>query len=519
VATLAFVVVLTAVALQFVSVYWAVVDCETDSVKQWLIAGGTLVPAVLRRFLPAVALLSAAALFGCYPATAAAFALTAYSAASRIGSGRRLALVATMAGVLPLGIAVVGSQFQWKSVLAAFGFGVVVCVVVPTMLGLVLGQRERLLVALRQQTGYLRRTSELADSAARLQERTRIAGEMHDLLGHRLSLISLYAGALELDAAKGSDEAKLIRYTVANAMDELRGVLGVLREAGHDERATHPAGSIGLRCDIVELVAQSRAAGIPVDLAWHGSDLHGVAPAIRRAVHRIVREALTNVHRHAPGSAARVEVERTAERVRVGVSNAAGPGGGHPAGSGSGLVGAQERVRLLGGTLSAGPAPGGGFDVRAELPFDATAAPSPSVPANAAATGDGGPVRRGDRWARAGMSAVLSTGLVGAIAIVNLAFGYVLFEPSAQAGAEPAVKLGMSRQEVTDLVGDDPLVRLAAQGAEPDRAPDLQCLYGFDGYGYGLEDVTPGPWRVWRYCFRQDRLVEVVHFDLPDPGN
>jgi signal transduction histidine kinase len=517
---LAFVVVLTAVTVRFLSVYWAVVDCETDPAKQWLIAGGALVPAVLRRWLPATALLAAAALFGWYPATAAAFALTAYGAVSRIRSGRRLAAVAGVAGVVPLGVALVGSGFQWKSVLAAFGFGVVVCVVVPTMLGLVLGQRERLLSALRQQTAYLRRNNELADSAARLQERTRIAGEMHDLLGHRLSLISLYAGALELDAGKGADEAKLIRGTVANAMDELRRILGILREAGHDDRTVHPDASIGTRADIAELVAQSRAAGIPVDLVWHGADLHGVAPAIRRAVHRIVREALTNVHRHAGGCAATVVVERAADRIRVGVSNAAGSGGIEAGGSGSGLVGVQERVRLLGGALLARPAPGGGFQVVAELPFDPSAAPSRTGSTHAAAAGGGrvaGRSRLGERLARAGMSAVLSTGLVGAIAIVNLAFSYVVFEPSAQAAeAEAPIRLGMTREEVTAVTGeDDPFVRLAAQRAEPARAPDVRCLYVIDG----AVEASPDVWPIRRYCFRADRLVEVVRFDLPDPGD
>ena len=113
------------------------------------------------------------------------------------------------------------------------------------------------------------------------------------------------------------------------------------------------------------------------------------------------------------------------------------------------------------------------------------------------------------------MSAVLGTGLVGAIAIVNLAFGYVTFaSESGDAAAE--IRVGMSREAVTALIGDDdPFVHLAARPVEPSRQPDTQCVYQLSG------DTEPASraWPVRRYCFRQDRLVEVSDFDLPDPGN
>lgn len=561
-ATLALVVLLTNVATRFVSVYWAAIDCATDPARQWLIAGCTLVPAVLRHRLPTAALLMAAALFGWYPAAAAAFALTAYSSAFRISSGRRLAVVTGLAAVIPLAVASIGSAFQWQSVITAYGFGVVVCLMVPTMLGLLIGQRERLLLALRQQTGYLRRNYELADSAARLQERSRIAGEMHDLLGHRLSLISLYAGALELDAASSAgraDEAKLIRGTVVGAMDELRRILGVLREAGNDTSAVLPAETAGTRSDIADLVAQSRTAGVPVHLSWAGDDLRDAAPATRRAVHRIVREALTNVHRHAAGASATVVVRRDAERVRVEVDNGPGrPGVGaaQPPGTGSGLVGVQERVRLLGGALWTGRAADGGFRLAANLPVrpaldgavndeaaEAHAAPEPaSGPAartvDPAGAGAPVPARRfgsADRWARAGMSAVLSTGLAGTIAIVNLAFGYVSFQP-ASANLDPTavIRVGTPRQEVVDLIGDDdPILRLAARPGQPPVPPGAQCMYQLAPVALD-EQVGPGGpgdidsepplgaprvWTVRRHCFSQERLVQILDFPLTDPGD
>jgi signal transduction histidine kinase len=594
-AVLALVAALTNVATRFVSVYWAGIDCETNPAMQWLVVGGALVPTVLRRRLPTIALVMAAALFGWFPATAAAFALAAYSAVVRVRSRRRLVTASALAAVIPLGVALVGSRFQWESVFTAFGFGVVVCVMVPAMLGLLLEQRDRLVVALRQQTGYLRRNYELADSAARLQERSRIAGEMHDLLGHRLSLISLYAGALELDAARSverasaagprgrlafagddgredagvgapdtdqADEARLIRETVATAMGELRRILGVLRGAGHDSSTVLPAETAGAKEDITDLVAQSQAAGVEVELVWSGADLLDAAPATRRAVHRIVREALTNIHRHATGASARVVVERDGERVRIEISNGVGSGGrrsDQPAGSGSGLVGVQERVRLLGGAFWAGPSSDGGFHLVADLPINPSPAgepigdhpllvrgparravvADPSIPAGRRA-GAGRPAghqagragqRPGERWARAGMAAVLSTGLAGTIAIVNLAFGYVVFQPTSDE-RDPAelVKVGMPRSEVVQLVGDgNPFIGVAARGVEPARAPNAACIY--QTYGPKLDTggtpqpdagqrtaaPTPTVWSFRRYCFVQDRLVDIDEFDVPEP--
>src|SRR5206468_5123409 len=116
-------------------------------------------------------------------------------------------------------------------------------------------------------------------------------------------------------------EVRLIRTTVGTAMHELRTILGVLREAGHGGGEVAPADAIGTRADVTHLVNESRAAGVKVELDWIGADLTGAPPSVRRAVHRVVREALTNVHRHAGGAPARVVVERNVARVRVSVRN------------------------------------------------------------------------------------------------------------------------------------------------------------------------------------------------------
>ncbi len=129
----------------------------------------------------------------------------------------------------------------------------------------------------------------------------------------------------------------------------------------------------GTRADVDALVLASRKAGTPVELQWVGDDLTGLDPSVRRAVHRLVREALTNVHKHAPGMPTRVRVEHQAETVGVEIGNRLPA----PATTvtiaprtGLGLIGLQERVRLAGGTLTTGP-DGGRFVVRALLPIAA----------------------------------------------------------------------------------------------------------------------------------------------------
>jgi signal transduction histidine kinase len=162
------------------------------------------------------------------------------------------------------------------------------------------GERARRFEALRERNTILERANRLHAEQARLQEQARIAGEMHDLLGHRLSLISLYAGALEMGTRQGapalSEQATLVRTTARTALDELRQVLGILKVAAPRPDADGHGDDAGTRADVSALVLASQRAGVPVQLEWDGEDLVGLDGRIRRAVHRVVREALTNVH-------------------------------------------------------------------------------------------------------------------------------------------------------------------------------------------------------------------------------
>ncbi len=237
--------------------------------------------------------------------------------------------------------------------------------------GAFVGARRDLVASLRARAEQAEAALALRADQARLAERTRIAQEMHDVLAHRISLIGLHAGGLEVRPDAGPEvverSATLIRQTARSALEDLRGVLGVLRtdtSADGADLAPQPQ----LR-DLPRLVASSSAAGVGVTLADELPDA-AVPEVTGRTVYRVVQEALTNVHKHAraattvrlagaPGEGLVVEVVN----VRPVAAEMLLPG------AGVGLVGLRERVELAGGTLDAGPTPAGGWQVRAWFPW------------------------------------------------------------------------------------------------------------------------------------------------------
>jgi signal transduction histidine kinase len=242
--------------------------------------------------------------------------------------------------------------------------------VVVVALGLYLRARRQLIASLRDRAEHAEATQRLLAEQARQAERARIATEMHDVLAHRVSLMVLQAGALEmrpdLPAAEVRATAGLIRSTARQALTELRDVVGVLRDSG-PELAPQPT----LR-DISALVSEYQQAGLNVDLDMRVPDPDAAPGPLGRDTYRIVREALTNVSKHARGTAAQVSVTGSpGEGLQVMVRNklplayhrdqAALPG------AGLGLVGLAERVTLAGGTLSHGPDADGDFVLTAAL--------------------------------------------------------------------------------------------------------------------------------------------------------
>jgi signal transduction histidine kinase len=200
-----------------------------------------------------------------------------------------------------------------------------------------------------------------------LTERTRIAREMHDAVGHRVSLMVLQSGAIEMAAADSERVEQLARQVQTagrQALDELRQMVGVLR-AGDADDATPLGPQPGLG-DLTRLVAQAGEAGMDVELRPLPAE--PVDPAVGRAAFRIVQESLTNAAKHAPGAAVCVTVDRAPGELLVRVVSGAGAAPGEPASGGYGLVGLAERVRTLDGRLSAEPRLDGGFVVEAVLP-------------------------------------------------------------------------------------------------------------------------------------------------------
>jgi signal transduction histidine kinase len=208
------------------------------------------------------------------------------------------------------------------------------------------------------------------DEAARrmaMEERLRIARELHDSLTHSISVIQVQAGVeVHLARKRGEDVPPAllaIQEAGADAARELRATLGVLR------REEDSDGS-GLS-QLDSLVARARAAGLPVTVTVTGAE-RPLPPEVDQAAYRIVQEALTNVSRHAGAASASVHLHYTSATLSVQVDDD-GKGtvisaGTRPSGPGLGLVGMRERVSALGGRLQAGPQDDGGFQVRAELP-------------------------------------------------------------------------------------------------------------------------------------------------------
>jgi signal transduction histidine kinase len=233
----------------------------------------------------------------------------------------------------------------------------------PATIGAYRAARIQLVAALAE----VESTQRLLAERAVLQERARIAGEMHDVVGHRVSLLALHAGAVEMAARDPATVARLagqMQATGRQALQELREMVGLLRTGDPAPRAPQPTLS-----DLVTLVADARDAGMEVTLEPSGL-ARPLPPTVERTAYRVIQEALTNAGRHAPGAPVRVAVDYRPTELLVGVENpSAGRSPATVPGPGHGLVGLRERVQSLGGRLAARPRDDGGFRVEAVLPL------------------------------------------------------------------------------------------------------------------------------------------------------
>jgi signal transduction histidine kinase len=252
----------------------------------------------------------------------------------------------------------------------------VVFMLIIMLWGMVVRARRQLVWSLRDRADRAESEQQLRVAQARALERTRIAREMHDVLAHRISLLSLHAGALEIrpdaTSAEVAGAAGVIRASAHQALQDLREVIGVLREPSEDATPERPQPTLA---ELPTLVDESRAAGVRITLDVRIAGPAEVPDGTGRTAYRIVQEGLTNARRHAPGSAVRVDVAGTAGAgLTLEVRNRWPlPGGSAVAlpGTGTGLVGLTERAALAGGKLTHGRTPQGEFVLTAWLPWPA----------------------------------------------------------------------------------------------------------------------------------------------------
>ncbi|MFD2796579.1 sensor histidine kinase [Promicromonospora vindobonensis] len=242
--------------------------------------------------------------------------------------------------------------------------------------GVSVRSRRALVTSLRERAAAAEVEARLRAEHSEHEARAGLAREMHDVLGHRLSLLSVHAGALAYSRDAPADDvaraAEVVRENAHRALQDLREVIGVLRA---------PVGELPLPAveDVLELVDEARQAGTPVELR----DEAGVTAGDRtlpetqgRTLYRLVQEGLTNARKHAPGAPVVVRIAgRPGEDVTAEVTNeppqGSPPAGSppHPDGSGAGLLGLGERARLVAGRLEYGPTGPGGWRVRLRLPW------------------------------------------------------------------------------------------------------------------------------------------------------
>ncbi len=352
---------------------------RTPGTTLLVIDGLLAIPACLslwvRRRYPVGVAWAAVALCSVSNCAAAAALVAIFSAGIHARPRQALSVTAgaVVAGAVTAAIYTNGGGYRWPEL--AFW---AVLAVAALACGSFVRVRRQLVLSLREQTLRLVSEQHLRVRDAQLAERARIAREMHDVLAHRISLLSVHAGALEFNPGASPEEiaraAGVIRSSARAAQEELREVIGVLRAHPEDQTVQPPQPT---SADLGKLVEESRHAGMNVTLVDELAD-RPLPTLLGRTVYRVVQEALTNARKHAPtqpvsiairghpGTEVKIEVSN---RPVVGEASRWTGGRSEQVGSGTGLVGLAERVALAGGTLEHRPLPAGGYRLDASVPW------------------------------------------------------------------------------------------------------------------------------------------------------
>jgi signal transduction histidine kinase len=250
----------------------------------------------------------------------------------------------------------------------------VALVAIPVLAAQALRNRRAYVRVLLERLELAERTREEEAQRRVEQERLRIARDVHDVAAHTLTTINVQAGVaahlLDRDPRNARDALATIETASHQALEELRAVLGVLREPDNGDVPLEPLPDLAA---VARLIEQARGTGLDISFEVEGEPSRQVPEAVQLAAFRILQESLTNARRHASGAAARVHLAHCADRLRLLIENETGnanggsstPGGGT---RGIGIVGMRERATALGGTLEVQQS-GGRFRVVAELPY------------------------------------------------------------------------------------------------------------------------------------------------------
>jgi signal transduction histidine kinase len=411
--------------------------------------------------------------------------------------GRTGLTVLVLVAVLALGVVALSLRPSWLPLAGRFVAVMVAATMAPWFAGRFWWQWQQLARIGWERAEQAHREQWLVAEQARLRERARIAQDMHDVLGHDLSLIAVSAGALKLAPGLAEQHRRAageIRTRAADAVERLGEVIGVLRT----DAGGAPAQTRGT--DLTALVAEAAAAGLRVTLRTDRVD-EGLPPVAGLALHRVVQEALTNVAKHAPGAAATVQVTHAEAETTVVVENDPPPVPPPPpgGGSGSGLVGLAERVRLAGGSFDHGPRDGG-FTVTARIPHRPTTPPAPPPPSIVREL----PARR-RRIRRSLVVAVMVPLLTGAV-LSGALMGWETLSASRAVlppGDYARLRIGQDRSEVAGLLparqtGHRPLT------TEP-AGEGITCEY----YAMTADRFDDRSGDAYRLCFRHGTLMSL----------
>ena len=233
----------------------------------------------------------------------------------------------------------------------------------PLLAGRVVRSRRQLIEQIEIRNRELDAERALFAQESVRYERARIARELHDIVGHSISVVVLQAAAAQRYASSGPDRTNDALDTIVEAAHEALAEIGLL------DRGPDPRHSAGLR-RIDELTRRAAANGLPVRYRPFG-ELHDLGASASDVAYRVVQESLTNAIKHAPGATIDITVHERNTHIEIEVTTEASqapPSGLEHAGAGRGLSGMRERVAACGGTLTTGPTPGGGWCVTARLP-------------------------------------------------------------------------------------------------------------------------------------------------------